>query len=153
MENVRLFLFHTTFGSGADASFPPLTSEELRGPEPWAPVFATRRGLAVKVADPGGGVLDIGRDLSVIFAVEMGAAAFEARNVLLTLTALKVAGFLGAEEFRPCPLSLASFCCSACEGSVSEPPLVTSGELTGGSSMRLFSPSSWLVPFTVEWST
>lgn len=147
--DTRLFLFHTTFGSGADAGFPPLASD-ARGPA-WVPVFAIRRGFdAVSEDDPGGGVPVPARGLSVGFAVPLEGDALDARNVLLTETALKVAGFLTDDAERLWPLS-PSFC-PVREASVSEPPLIlASAEFTWSSvfAARLFSSSSCgVVPFT-----
>lgn len=95
-------MFHTALGSGADAGFPPFTPDD-RGPESRVPlpVFATNRGLdADGVADPGGGVLEPDFDLSLTFEVLVGVAALDARKVLLTETALKVAGFLTDDDVR-----------------------------------------------------
>jgi hypothetical protein len=66
------------------------------------PVLATRRGREESVAEPdGGGVLEPPLDLSTTLLVELGGFAFEARKVLLTDTALNVAGFLTEEAVRP----------------------------------------------------
>lgn len=103
-QNVRRFLFHTTLASGAAGGFPPLVVEAKRGTASRAPlpVFATRRGRDTdRVADPVGGVLEPGVCLSVGFDEAVLAAAFDARNVLLTETDLKVAGFLAEEPVRP----------------------------------------------------
>lgn len=97
------------------------------------PVFAMSRGLEEdKVAEPVGGVLELGGGLSAVFAEALLAFAFAARKVLLTETALKVAGFLTDEPVRPCPLSPSLLLTpSAFDASVSEPPLaLASAELS-----------------------
>lgn len=133
--DVRLFLFHTALGSGAEAGFPPFTPDN-RGPESRAPlpIFATNRGLgADSVAEPWwGGVLEPVFDLSATFVVLIGVAALDARKVLLTETALKVAGFLTDDPVRPWLLSPSlSFELSARDASVSDPPLaLASAELS-----------------------
>lgn len=146
--DVRLFLFHTALASGAAGGLPPFTPDsrwpESRVPEP---VFATNRGLDTdSVADPVGGVLEPDFALSLTFAVLVGAVALDARKVLLTETALKVAGFLTEDAARPWFLSPSlSFALSAREASVSEPPLtLAAAELARSSTfvMRLFSISS-----------
>jgi hypothetical protein len=137
-----------------DAGLAPFTTEENRGDESRAPTpdFATNRGLdADNVAEPGGGVLELG--FSVVLLATVGAAALDARNVLLTETALKVAGFFADEAVRTWPLSLPSFTFdpSALEASVSEPPLTLASVELGCSSrlvIRLFSMSWIAVPFT-----
>lgn len=89
------------------------------------PVFATRRGRdADNVAEPGGGVPEPLLTLSPVLVVLLGAAALDARKVLLTDTALKAAGFLMVDPVRPCVLS-PSFALelSVREASVSDPPL------------------------------
>ena len=101
--DIRLFLFHTALASGAEAGFPPFAPDN-RGPESRVPlpVFATNRGLdADGVPEPGGGVLEPDFDLSLTFVVLEGIAALDARKVLLTETALKVAGFLTDDVVRP----------------------------------------------------
>lgn len=158
--NIRRFLFQTTLGSGAVGGFPPF-APDARGsefPVP-LPVLAISRGRdADKVAEPVGGVLDPADGLSV--PLDAGfAEALAARKVLLTDTALNVAGFLTDEAVRPCPLSPSLlFDPSPLDASVSDPPLtLTSVELSWSSTVRcLFSiPSVAAVPFTVakSWST
>lgn len=121
-------MFHTALGSGATAVLAPLTAVDKRGDESLTPgpVFATRRGReAESDDDPEGGVLEPCTGLST--ALEPGAA-LEAKKVLFTETALKVAGFLAEEFVRPCSLSL-SLCRPNREASVSDPPLkLTSAE-------------------------
>ena len=150
------FLFQTTLGSGAAAGFPPLAFE-YRGTEPLPlPVFATRRGRADKVAEPGGGV-ELETGLSVGLVEMEPALALDAKKFLLTESALNVAGFLTEEAVRPCDLSSSlAFDPSGREASVSDPPLtLTSAEFSWSSTlvMCLFSMSSWPeVPFTTGWS-
>jgi hypothetical protein len=91
--NLRLFLFHTALGSGADGGFPPFVSDDSRGPEPCVPVFAISRGFDASADDPGGGVPVPTRGLSLGLAVALDGLALDARKVLLTDTALNVAGF------------------------------------------------------------
>lgn len=80
--------------------------------------------------------------------VVLGAGALEARNFLLTDTALKVVGFLAVEPVRTWFLSPSL----AFPASVSDPPLALAlAESTLSSTwvMCLFSSSSWLAtPFT-----
>lgn len=156
--DIRRFLFQTTLGSGAEGGFPPLTTDENRGAASRipAPAFATNRGRdADKVVDPGGGVLEPVAGLSLVLETVLLGLAFDARNVLLTETALNVAGFLAEDAVRPWPLSPSFFAQSVREASVSDPPLtLTSAELSCSSTlvMRLFEMSSIVVarlPFTV----
>jgi hypothetical protein len=136
-------LFQTAFGSGAAAGFPPFASDENRGDEVPVPLpdFATNRGRDTdRVAEPVGGVLEPAAGLSLVLDETLGFA-LEARNVLLTETALKVVGFLAEEPVRLMPFS-PSF---ARDASVSDPPLtLTSAELIWSSTfvMRLFAMSS-----------
>lgn len=78
--------------------------EENRGPESLEPlpVLATNRGRDTdNAAEFGGGVLEPAVGLSLVLEKAPVGFAFDARNVLLTETALKVAGFLTAEPVRP----------------------------------------------------
>lgn len=154
-------MFHTTLGSGAEAGFAPFTTDEKRGDESLVPlaVLATSLGREVDRAfEPGGGVLEPDVGLSMALVTVLLGMVFEARKVLFTETALKVAGFLVEELARPRLLSpFFCFAQSAREASVSEPPLtLTSAELVCCSStraMRLLAMSSRLVegvPFRVE---
>lgn len=123
--HLRLFLFQTALASGADAGFPPLTRDDNLDPAPGA-VFAISRGFELLgVEAPGGGVLELGREMSPAFAVAPGVVTLDARNFLLTDTALNVAGFLIDEPARLWPFSSSLPCLdpSAREASVSEPPL------------------------------
>lgn len=94
--------------------------------------------------------------LSLALETVLPGLALDARNVLLTETALNVAGFFAEEPVRPWLLS-PSLCLvqSVREASVSDPPLtLTSAELIWSSTlvMRLFAISSLFVerlPFTV----
>lgn len=126
-QNLRLFLFQTALGSGADEGFAPLLAEENFGAESLAPppVFAMRRGRVDDKEDiPGGGVLEPGTDFSIGFGAPPLGLAFDARKVLLTETALKVVGFFAEDADRPCPLSTSlSLDQSVREASVSDPPL------------------------------
>lgn len=150
--HVRRFLFQTAFGSGTDPVLPPFMAAKRGIESRAAPVLATSRGRdADRAADPGGGVLDppIGR--SIGFEATLELLALAARKVLLTETALKVAGFLAAEPVRLWLLS-PSF---ALEASVSDPPLtLTSVECNCSSTLviRLFAISSmlWWLPFKAE---
>lgn len=141
--DLRLFLFHTTLGSGAAAGFPPFVSDENLGVELPVPLpdFATKRGRDMdKVAEPVGGVLEPAAGLSLVLDETFGFA-LEARKVLLTETALNVAGFFVEAPARIWPLS-PSF---ARDASVSDPPLtLTSAELIWSSTLviRLFAMSS-----------
>lgn len=134
-----------------DAGLAPLEAEEKRGDESRAvPDLATSRGFdATNEAEPGGGVPVLGFSAGLL--AELGAAALEARNVLLTETALKVAGFLANEAVLAWPLSPSfSFEPSARDASVSEPPLtLASVELAWSSRlvMRLLPISCLSVPF------
>lgn len=102
--NLRLFLFQTAPGSGVEAGLAPLTTDENLGVESLVPVpvLATRRGRDDDNAlDPGGGVFEPVAGLSIGLAATPLGLPFEARNVLFTDTALKVAGFLTVEADRP----------------------------------------------------
>lgn len=95
-------MFHTALGSG-DAAGRPFTIEANRGRESFVPlpVFATRRGReADNEREPGGGVFDPPLGFSFVLVAAAGAFPLAARNVLLTETALNVAGFLTDEELR-----------------------------------------------------
>lgn len=120
-------------------------------PDPLAtrppPVLAINLGraeadrLELRVAAPS-----VGEAFSPSFATP-GAAALAARNVLLTDTALKTAGFRAAEDARACPLSpFLLLSASKREVSVSDPPLMLgSAEFTKSSTisaMCLFASSS-----------
>lgn len=99
---VRRFLFQTTFGSGVVAGLPFMPVENL-GNESLLPlpVLAIKRGRdADSIDDPGGGVLELPVGRSTAFEETPELFAFEARKVLLTDTALKVAGLLAAEPLR-----------------------------------------------------
>lgn len=101
--HLRLFLFHTAFGSGAAAGFPPFASDENRGVEVPVPLpdFATKRGRDMdKVAEPVGGVLEPVAGLSLVLDETLGFA-LAARKVLLTETALNVAGLFAEDPARP----------------------------------------------------
>lgn len=98
-------MFHTALASGATAGFPPLAAEN-RGTEPLPlPVFAISRGRADRVAEPGGGVLELELGLSLGFGETEVTPDLAARKVLLTETALKVAGFLTEDPERAWDLS------------------------------------------------
>lgn len=102
--DLRLFLFQTAPGSGVEAGLAPLITEENRGAVSLVPVpvLAIRRGRDDdKELDPGGGVFEPVAGLSTGLAATPLALLFEARNVLFTDTALKVAGFLADEADRP----------------------------------------------------
>lgn len=139
--DVRRFLFQTAFASGAPGLL-PLTAK--RGSESLLPLpaLATRRGREADSADgPGGGVFEPPMGRSVTFEGMPELFALAARKVLLTETALKVAGFLAAEPVR---LWL-WFPSLARDASVSDPPLtLTSVECSCSSTlvMRLLAMSS-----------
>lgn len=102
--DLRLFLFHTTLGSGAAAGFLPLMEEENFGALSLVPlpVLATSRGReAVNAAAPGGGVLEPDRGFSLVFELALAAFPLAARKVLFTETALNVVGFLTEDPVRP----------------------------------------------------
>lgn len=97
---------------GADSLAPP-------------PIFAISRGREDgRADDPGGGVFEPGTGFSIGFRASPPGTAFDARKVLLTETALKVAGFFVVDADLPCSL-FASICLkrSVREASLSEPPL------------------------------
>lgn len=133
----RRFLFQTAPASGPD--FPPFTPDDF-ATRP-LPVLATSRGrVAFRVPAWAGAGAVVGGAFSVVLGCA-GAAALAVRKVLLTLIALKDAGFFA--ETRPLPLPLEA---SDLAASVSDPPLMlTSVELTRSSTiseMCLFSNSS-----------
>lgn len=86
------------------AGLAPFTTEENFVPvAELAPVLATSLGREpdkVEVLDEAGLIPDGVVLLSLAFAAELLAAAFEARKVLFTETALKVVGFLRSVEER-----------------------------------------------------
>lgn len=146
MLHSRRFLFQTAFGSGTDAGFPPLAPDDdfaIRPP----PVLATSRGRLEVSVPPGAGELVVAGAFSAVLDCVLGAELFALRKVLLTLTALKEAGFLTAEEPRPW-LFASSLVLEASDlaASLSDPPLMlTSVEFTKSSTMSemcLFSNSS-----------
>lgn len=127
--HLRLFLFHTALGSGAEPGFTPLAEADERGAESRSPlpVFATRRGLGV--ADTEGPAWTAAEPATDLFSPNFDGAVpvapFDARNVLFTVTALKDVGFLTIEAVLTWPLSSTrSFELSPLEASVSEPPLI-----------------------------
>lgn len=108
-HDLRRFLFHTAFPSGATPDFPLATDENL-GTESRMPlpVFATSLGFEADSADPpGSDELSAWPEdaLSPILDATVPAAPLAARKVLLTETALKVAGFLTVDDVLPCPFS------------------------------------------------
>jgi hypothetical protein len=149
----RRFLFQTALASGPEAPLAPLTVEANLGPAAPLPVFAISLGREDNVDTPVGVVLRLEAfDLSVdLTAGLLAGPPFAARKVLLTETALKVAGFLAVDEDRTWLPSLLFE--SPLDASVSEPPLtLTSAELIWSSTlvMCLFSISSWPgLPFRI----
>lgn len=100
MAGLRLFLFHTALGSGA-APLPPLTPVEDLEISPDG-ALAIRRGLAAARDElPGVDAPDAAGDLSFPFEGALVEPPLAARKVLFTETALKEAGFLTDDEFRP----------------------------------------------------
>lgn len=156
-KDLRRFLFQTVLGSGAVAGLPPLAAKrgiESRLP---LPVLAMRRGRFEAAADWGGwalGVPGAAGLLSPGFEAVAPGPAFEARNVLLTDTALNVAGFLTVDDVRAWSLSSPDWDASPLDASVSDPSLtLTSAEVVCSSTfvMRLFSISSAArPPFSVD---
>lgn len=132
--NLRRFLFQTAPGSGAEPGFPPLTEADDLGADSRSPlpVFATRRGLGTAetegpdcaAAEPAAGLF------SPSFEVAVPVAPLAARNVLFTVTALKVVGFLTADVALALPLSSTwSFGFSPLGASVSEPLILGAAEV------------------------
>lgn len=128
---LRRFLFHTALGSGPAAGLAPLAAALSPGEEPVpVPDFATSLGREDRVEVPDGEELRI--EVEFVFSpglvAEEMAGPLDARNVLLTETALKVAGFLTVDDVLPCPFSPSR---AARDASVSDPPLtLTSAELS-----------------------
>lgn len=117
------------------------------------PVLAIKRGRdSDNVEEPGGGVPELPVGRSTVLAAALELFALAARKVLLTETALNVAGFLAADPVRLWFLSPSR----VRDASVSDPPLtLTSAECVACSStlrIRLFAMSSMLcgLPFTAE---
>lgn len=128
INNIRLFLFQTALGSGPPGTLPPFTPGENLGTESFAPMpsLATSLGRELnKPKEAGGGVLELPTGRSAVLDGVTVVFALAARKVLLTDTALKVAGFFTDESVRECPRSPSRWRVP----SVSEPPLtLTSAE-------------------------
>lgn len=133
--NLRLFRFHTVAGSGAAPAL-PFEVRVLVEPPRLELFFATSFNLeALRPGVPVGVTVtddaaDSGREAAF-------AATFGPRNVLLTDTALKLWGFLGADDARPFPLSSPDLFALFVDASVSEPLTLTSAELTDESTMSV----------------
>lgn len=154
---LRRFLFQTVLGSGTDAGLPPLAEKRGRESRLPLPVFAMRRGRFAATADPVSrtpGVPGAAGLLSPAFEAGVSDPLLDARNVLLTDTALNVAGRLTVEDVLACPLSGLGLDGSAFDASVSDPPLTLTsveGPCSSTLVMCLFSISSAVgLPFTVE---
>jgi hypothetical protein len=125
--------------------------DEKRGRELPLPVFATSLGRDAESVDVA--VCDVDNpELAMVFSPTFIVVPVDgrlARKVLLTETALKVAGFLTVEDVLICPFSPSLL--FDLDASVSDPPLtLTSAELIWSSTllMSLFSISSALgLPF------
>lgn len=106
-RSLRRFLFQTVVGSGAVAGFPPLEAEPVIESRLPLPVFAIRRGRFDTTVDCRSWALGV-PGAAGLLSPEVEAAALdvplEARNVLLTDTALNVAGFLTVDDVPACPL-------------------------------------------------
>jgi len=101
MDYVRRFLFHTTFGSGAAAGRLPFPPAPVLANEPPSPLpdLATNLGRADGAAADWTAASPLGvAGLSPTLIGATVAVPLAARNVLLTDTDLKLAGFLTADE-------------------------------------------------------
>jgi hypothetical protein len=135
----RRFLFQTAFPSGA--AFPPFAPDALAArPLPDLATSLGRVEAEAPAVEAGAAVL-VGAAFSVVLDCAPGAEALAVRNVLLTLMALKEAGFFTALFASSLVLEASDLAAS-----LSDPPLIlTSVEFTKSSTMSemcLFSNSS-----------
>ena len=114
---IRLFLFHTTFPSGAPPELLPVPEFILEDDESRPLDLATRRGFGARLLEDGVGEADAPAGLSPFFAATELVAPFAAKNFLFTDTDLNEIGFFVVDDVRTCPSPL------ALSASLSDPPL------------------------------
>ncbi len=96
----RRFLFHTTLASGAEPGFPPFAPDAAFATSP-LPLFATNLGRLMVGVPIGDAVEPLTEGaFSIGLGCVAGAETLVVRKVLLTLIALKDAGFFTVEEVR-----------------------------------------------------